>query len=137
MSIDSIVATALSLAYIVNGTRSVSAINLSELPESSIMTTLSSGGGHELSTNDAESSVDPIATIALTDNPAIPSDARGITAHQARLMSYVAVPLNMLSLMLSLCVVAAYLFARHYRPTYANRVSLRLTVLLAAVDAFY
>ncbi|RKP26462.1 hypothetical protein SYNPS1DRAFT_21784 [Syncephalis pseudoplumigaleata] len=65
------------------------------------------------------------------------ADERGITVSQARLISHITVPLNTISLLLSLCVVFAYLFARHFRPAYANRVSLRLTVLLAAVDAFY
>ncbi|KAI8058608.1 hypothetical protein BDF22DRAFT_740023 [Syncephalis plumigaleata] len=74
----------------------------------------------------------------ITDNGHFNSnDQHGITATQAHIVSYITIPVNIISLMMSLCVVFAYLFARHYRPAYANRVSLRLTVLLAAVDAFY
>ncbi|KAI9593885.1 hypothetical protein BDF19DRAFT_447192 [Syncephalis fuscata] len=93
--------------------------------------------GHMALSNDTESDVQPISTATSTDDALITTEERGITQAQARIVSYIAVPLNTASLILSLCVVFAYLFARHYRPAYANRVSLRLTVLLAAVDAFY
>ncbi|RKP14973.1 hypothetical protein BJ684DRAFT_18657 [Piptocephalis cylindrospora] len=61
----------------------------------------------------------------------------GISPEQNRLILLVALPLNLLSMSAALSVFLAILYLRRHYPRLADRVSLRLTLATAFVDALY